>query len=85
MTELDTSVDSGHWLDLWRRPDGDEVLLPTNGAEVYARQAGWTLLAPRAFDRRVQMQADAKAYRWRGTTLDVSPCVTGPVAVFPAA
>jgi hypothetical protein len=79
------AVDDGNWFDLLRRPDGDEVLLPTNGAEVYARQPGWTLLAARAFDRRVQMQADAKAYRWRGTTLDVHPSVTGPVAVFPAA
>jgi hypothetical protein len=79
------AVVDGHWFDKWLRPDGDEVLLPVNGREQYARQPGWTLLEERSYDRRIQMQADADANRWRGTLHDIHPSPTGPTAPFPAA
>jgi hypothetical protein len=78
------AVDDGHWMDRWRRSDGDEVLLPVNGREVYARQPGWTLLEERAYDRRIQMAADGAAAKWRGTNQDTVRMPEGPTAYFPA-
>ena len=83
MTVEAGSLEEGFWLDSWRHPDGTEVLLPTSNREQYAR-AGLVLIQEQAFDRRVQMAADADAYRFRGLREDVTPSVTGPTAPFPA-
>ena len=83
MADLTGSLEEGFWLDSWQHPDGTQVLLPSTNREQYAR-AGLTLIQEQAYDRRVQMAADADAYRFRDLREDTHPIPEGPTAYFPA-
>lgn len=62
----EATLEDAYFFDSWRRSDGVEVLLPSDGREHYGRQIGWVLIAPQAYDRRVQQQADIEESRYRG-------------------
>ena len=78
------AVDDGHWMDLWQRPDGDQVLLFVNAREFQQRQPGWSLITEYAYDYAYQMAADGATSAQRGLISDLNPMPSGPTAYFPA-
>ena len=46
------AVDDGHWMDLWQRPDGDQVLLFVNSSAGSPSVAGpgWSMIRKYAYD-----------------------------------